>query len=174
MKRKGLLISTLVMSLGGLAVDQFLLSGGEEGGPMPAKATPDQLMAMGAAAVAGPSASKAESPKGPPVRDLIASLSMGGGLGSMASFDAGSGTPDAFAALDWAESGSTVGPRSRGGPDGGLRLTAVLTGSRPAAVVNGLVLRPGVAREGLTLVRVEGDRALVERDGERVELTLDR
>ncbi len=174
MKRKGLLISTLVMSLGGLALDRFVLSGGGEGGPIPPKLTPDQLMAMGAAGVTGsPTPGKPESQAGPPVRDLIASLGAGGAGGAMAGFATGAGaTPDAFASLNWAT--NATGPSAGPATGDGLRLSAVVTGSRPAAVVNGLVLRPGVARDGLTLIRVDGDRVLVERAGERIELVLDR
>lgn len=145
---------------------------------MLAKPTPDQLMAMGAAGVTGAKASgKAGAPEGPPVRDLIASLATGPTGGSLARLGSGPdgiprATPDAFGALEWAT--TATGPRATGVTVDGLRLSAVVTGSRPAAVVNGLVLRPGVVRSGLKLIRVDGDRALVERDGERIELVLDR
>ncbi|MEM7754988.1 MAG: hypothetical protein AAF297_05065 [Planctomycetota bacterium] len=50
MKRKKLLIFTLVTSVGGLVVDRVFLNGD---GPAPAAASPQTLMAMGEAALTG-------------------------------------------------------------------------------------------------------------------------
>ena len=46
-----------------------------------------------------------------------------------------------------------------------LHVTAILQGSKPYAVVNGLTCRPGNSVEGFVLRRVVNGRAVFERDG---------
>lgn len=162
MKRKRFLIGTLVMSVGGLAIDQVFLGPGSG----PTKASAEDLMAIGAAALDGTTSATeaATTPDSAGIRDVLATLGTRE-LPAAGALDAFSG-PRAST-----ERGPSPAPEQRSS----VELGGVLTGRRgAAAIINGLPLRVGETREGITLVSAGGDSAVVRVGGRTVRLTLER
>lgn len=171
MKRKGMLIGTLVMSLGSLAVDQIFL---KDAGP--ASASADTLMQIGGAALTGnasatPTAPKRDAGDRDQVRGLVERLG-GDSLPQP-------GSLDAFEMPAWLSppAAATADDDASGTPASSTELTlrAISTGRRTSvAVIGSLVLREGETRDGVTLIRVEGSTALVRYGGREIELRLSR
>ena len=182
MKRKGMLIGMMVMSVGGLVVDRLVLS---DAGPSAASAS--DLMAVGAAALsdnAGTAATTAPAQStadNAAVRRLVSSLagnnaSQADALGDPAATSLGPGTPDAFALPEWlapTPAPAAIPNAAAQAPD--PVLTAVLSaGSAGAAVIDGVPIRVGQTVGGVTLIDVRGDRAVIGTDGREVSLRLSR
>ena len=170
MKRKGLLASTLLMSLGGLVVDRVFLS---DGGPGPAPASADTLMDLGGAALSGSARPEPAATGGPPenhdlVRGLISQL---GGPGLPTATSA-----DAFAAPAWLSPPPAPGTNAEPAtPPAELTLSAIVQGRRvSAAVVNGTLVRVGQSRRGITLLSVDRATAHVRFGGRKSVLRLRR
>ncbi|MEM1184960.1 MAG: hypothetical protein AAGI53_08140 [Planctomycetota bacterium] len=168
MKRKGLLIGTAAMSVGGLIIDRVILNGG---GPGPASASAEELMALGEAALAAnpsPDTNPGATQDHAAVRQLVERLGV--------STPDASGTADAFALPDWLAPVSTQTPAPASTSRTLSRtLSAVMVGPRnSAAVVDGRVFHLGETHRGATLVSVEPDGAVLLVDGVEVRLALRR
>jgi hypothetical protein len=171
MKRKGMLISTMVFSIGGLLVDQVFLK--DSDGPL-ASASASDLMAMGS----GKMPPAPPKPAGPPVQALLSGLG-GGTMDLGAALDpGGGGIVDAFRSPAWnspnaAASGEpvTAAPTSITS----ARLTAIMMSpNRSAAVIDGVVVRVGQTRGGVRLIAVDHRSATVEINGQQTTLHLNR
>jgi hypothetical protein len=170
MKRKGMLIGTLVFSVGGLVIDQVFL---KSGGPAPAAASPDTLMAMGAEAFGGPALPKQPKAANGPDHSLVRGL-----VAKLGTSDAPQGgIADVFAQELFSDAASleSVEPLPAEPAADVPVLSAVLVGThRHAAIINGRVYRAGETFGGIRLLDVTPGTATVESSFGVIELSLQR
>lgn len=148
-------VGVLALALAALAVDRFLLSGG---GPASVSAQTEtagvEAQAVGNARAAGPI--------------LTSGISLAERIGAVAATGVVHGdAPDVFS--DPAQESASADMKAIG-----WRLTSILvSGGRQAVVVDGTPVPLGGVYGGRTLVRVEQNAAIFERDGKEFRLELD-